>query len=137
MSRSERPRILVVEDEALIAMEVEAQLRALDFAVLGPVGWLEQALEIARDEPLDGALLDVNIKGGEVFPVAEILLARGVPVVLATGYDPENYPADFRSLAWLRKPFSARQLRSVVLREFAAKRMAAPLGECSKLIRRS
>ena len=132
MSRSDRPRILVVEDEALIAMEVEAQLRALDFSVVGPVGWLGQAMEIARDEPLDGALLDVNVKGGEVFPVAEILLARGVPVVLATGYGPENRPADFRSLTWLHKPFSARQLGPWCCASSRPSGSAAPLGELSR-----
>ena len=120
MSWSDRPRILVVEDEALIAMELEAHLQGLGFVVLGPVGWLGQALELAHEAPLHGALLDVNIKGGEVFPVAEILLARGLPVVLATGYGPENYPPAFRGLTWLRKPFNARQLRSTALRKFAA-----------------
>ena len=110
-------------------MEVEAHLRALGFDVLGPIGWLSQALRLAREQALDGALLDVNIKGGEVFPVAEILLARGLPVVLATGYGCDNYPAAFRGLTWLHKPFNARQLRSIALRKFAARGEAMGLSE--------
>ena len=81
-------RILVVEDEVFIAWEIEERLQRLGCEVVGPVGRLEHALELARTTALDGALLDVNIKGGVVYPVAEELLARQVPVVFSTGYAP-------------------------------------------------
>jgi len=71
-------RILVVEDEALIAIDIEAQLRLLGGFVIGPEGRLDRALELAQRVPVDGALLDINIQGGLVFPVAEVLLARRV-----------------------------------------------------------
>lgn len=118
MNRLQAPRILVVEDEALIAVEIAAQLRSLGFSVLGPVGCLEEAIEMAWHSALHGALLDVNIKGGEVFPVAEILLRRGLPIVFATGRGPEHYPEQFRSKTWLRKPFNLRQLERAARRNF-------------------
>ena len=74
-------RILVVEDEVLIALEIEERLQRLGCEIVGPVGRLERALEVARSTALDGALLDVNVKGGFVYPVAEELLARHVPVM--------------------------------------------------------
>ena len=85
-------RILVVEDEVFIAWEIEERLRRLGCEVVGPVGHLEHALKLARTTALDGALLDVNIKGGVVYPVAEELLARKVPVVFSTGYASTRYP---------------------------------------------
>lgn len=118
MTRAEVFRILVVEDEALIAAEIAAQLRSLGFAVMGPVGSLDEALELAGHAALHGALLDVNIKGGEVFPVAEILLRRGLPMLFATGRAPEHYPETFRAKTWLRKPFNLRQLERATRRAF-------------------
>lgn len=61
-------RILVVEDEMLIALEIEERLQRLGCEIVGPVGRLERALELARSTALDGALLDVNVKGGLVYP---------------------------------------------------------------------
>jgi CheY-like chemotaxis protein len=115
-------RVLVVEDEVFIALEIEERLRRLGCAVVGPVGRLERALELARAEALDGALLDVNIRGGFVYPVAMELRAREVPVVLSTGYAPEALPAAFRDLPCLRKPFGAGQLEAAALAAFAGRR---------------
>src|SRR3954471_7260482 len=95
-------RILMVEDEALIAIDIEAQLRLLGGVVIGPEGRLDRALELAQRVPVDGALLDINIQGGLVFPVAEVLLARRVPVVLSTGFGPEWLPAPFPRVPFLR-----------------------------------
>ena len=103
-------RILVVEDEVLIALEIEERLQRLGCEIVGPVGRLERALELARSTALDGALLDVNVKGGLVYPVAEELLARQVPVIFSTGYAPDTLPPVFRSLPCLRKPFGTGQL---------------------------
>jgi two-component SAPR family response regulator len=79
-------RILVVEDEALIAVMVEDMLTEMGSEVVGPVGTIESALELALKEELDAAVLDVNVRGERIDPVAEVLLARGVPVLFATGY---------------------------------------------------
>lgn len=121
-------RVLVVEDEVFIALEIEDRLRRLGCAVVGPVGRLERALELARGEALDGALLDVNVKGGFVYPVAAELRAREVPVVFSTGYAPEALPAAFRDLPVLRKPFGAGQLEAAALAAFAGRRGGAGPG---------
>jgi CheY-like chemotaxis protein len=128
-------RILVVEDEALIAIDIEAQLRLLGGVVVGPEGRLDRALELAETVPLDGALLDINIRGGVVFPVAEVLLARGVPVLLSTGFGPERLPAPFRALPYLRKPFDARQLQHAVLKAFVGPRPASRANGGEELMR--
>lgn len=125
MPQLEGMHILVVEDEALIAIDIEAQLRLLGCIVVGPEGRLDEALELARSMPLDGALLDVNIIGGVVFPVAEVLLARDVPIILSTGFGSERLPAAFRGVSYLRKPFDARQLSSAALRTFARQDLTA------------
>ena len=115
-------RVLVVEDEIFIALEIEEQLRRFGCEVIGPVGRLERALELARTPALDGALLDVTIKGGFVFPVAAELRQRDVPVIFSTGYAPESLPAAFQDLPCLRKPFSARQLEAVATAAFVKRR---------------
>ena len=120
-------RILVVEDEVFIAWEIEERLQRLGCEVVGPVGQLEHALELARTTALDGALLDVNIKGGVVYPVAEELLSRKVPVVLSTGYAPNTLPPVFRDLPCLRKPFGAGQLEAVAQGVFTGRRGKIPL----------
>ena len=79
-------RILVVEDEMLIAVLIEEMLQGLGCQVVGPVSRLDAALRLAHEEPLDAAILDVRIRGGQVFPVAEELPARNIPFVLASGY---------------------------------------------------
>lgn len=115
-------RILVVEDEVLIALEIEERLQRLGCEIVGPVGRLERALELARSTALDGALLDVNVKGGLVYPVAEELLARQVPVIFSTGYAPDTLPPVFRSLPCLRKPFGTGQLETVAQEAFVGRR---------------
>jgi len=79
-------RILVVEDEALIAVMVEDMLIEMGSEVVGPAATIEQALALARAEQLDGAVLDVNVRGERIDPVADALAARGVPMLFATGY---------------------------------------------------
>lgn len=79
-------RILVVEDEALIAVMVEDMLVEMGSDVVGPAGTIAAAIELARTEALDAAVLDVNVRGERIDPVAEALMERGVPVLFATGY---------------------------------------------------
>jgi PAS domain S-box-containing protein len=108
---SSRRRILVVEDSALIALEIEEAVRNLGFEVLGPVGRLSAAMELAQTQPVDGALLDINLDGVQVYPVADLLRERGVPIVFATGYDRRTVlPARFESVPTLAKPFSPSEL---------------------------
>jgi len=109
------PRIMIVEDEALVAMMVEDLLNDLGCEIAGSFGAVGEALAwLDGPEHLpDGAVLDVNIGGEMVFPVAERLKARGVPFVFATGYG--NLPRrGFEAVTVLSKPISLGQLRDAV-----------------------
>jgi len=81
-----RCRILVVEDEAMIAMLVEDMVLDFGSEVVGPAARMEEALRLASHANLDAAILDVNVGGAVVFPVADVLRGRGVPIIFATGY---------------------------------------------------
>ena len=117
----------MVEDELLVAMEIEQLLVGLGCRVVGPVPTLRQALAVieAAREPLDGALLDVNLSGEHAYPAALALAARAVPFVFVTGYGglPE-VPAALRGAPVLRKPFAPDQLAAALERAFAAGRSA-------------
>jgi CheY-like chemotaxis protein len=86
---------LVVEDEFLIAMDLELLLERQGWRVLGPAATVAEALHLLEqgEEPPDAALLDVNLRGELVTPVAERLRARGVPFVLASAYNPVDLGA--------------------------------------------
>lgn len=103
-------RFLVVEDEMLIAMSIEETLQGLGCVVVGPVAKLDAALRLAGEEALDAAVLDVTIRGGRVYPVAERLVVRGVPFVLASGYGEWALPESLRDRPRLTKPFTPEEL---------------------------
>jgi CheY-like chemotaxis protein len=103
-------RILVVEDEALIALMIERRLKELGYVVVGPVGKLASALHLIGTVHFDAALLDVTIRGGKVYPVAEHLLQRGIPFVLASGYSEWSLPENLRNQPRLTKPFRINEL---------------------------
>jgi CheY-like chemotaxis protein len=102
-------RILVVEDEALIAVMVEDMLTDMGSVVVGPAATIEQALALARKEELDGAVLDVNVRGERIDPVADALSARGVPVLFATGYG-EVRLASGATATVIDKPYTQEKL---------------------------
>jgi DNA-binding response OmpR family regulator len=83
-------RVLVVEDEILVALLVEDMLADAGCVVVGPFSRVPQALAAAKTEPIDIALLDVNVAGEMVFPVAHALEERGIPFLFVTGYYPES-----------------------------------------------
>ena len=107
-------RILVVEDETIIAAFIEDILISLGCEIVGPASKLETAIRLAREEPCDAAFLDVTIRGGQVFPVAEILRERGIPFVLASGYGEWALPDAFRGNPRLQKPFTSAQLEEAL-----------------------
>lgn len=110
-------RILVAEDEGIVALEIEASLQGFGCEVVGPVGKVEQALKAIQTQSVDGAVLDVNLGGVEVFPVADELLARGIPVILSTGYnDLSLFPERFRGLPCLEKPYDEKDLFDLMAR---------------------
>lgn len=110
-------RVLVVEDESLVAMLLETILEDLGCIPVGPVSTVDEGVEKARSEgSLDLALLDVNVAGREVFPVADALAERGVPVVFSTGYGEAGLPDRWRGVQALQKPFSEGAVREALLK---------------------
>lgn len=108
-------RILIVEDEFLLAMELEMLLQRRGCMVLGPVSSVAQALAALDGEPPDLALLDVNLKGERATPVAAALQARGVPFVLITGYGAlQLSEPELRDATRIDKPVSCRALSRAV-----------------------
>jgi two-component SAPR family response regulator len=107
-------RVLVVEDETLIAVLIEDILGAMACKIVGPAGKLETALQLARDEAFDIAILDITVRGGKVYPVAEQLMERGIPFVLASGYGDWALPPSLRHQRRLMKPFTAAALEEQV-----------------------
>lgn len=108
------PRVLVVEDESLIAMLVEDGLETLGYEVVGPVGTVDAALRIVEQMQFDLALLDINLGGKQSFPIAEALEARGIPYVFLTGYDKSSLPPAFQHRFGLQKPFRMSALRQAL-----------------------
>ncbi len=109
-------RVLVVEDSFLIADVVSAVLRNCGCDVIGPVGRLAEALHLALTPSLDAAALDVNLGGDLVFPVAEVLRARGIPFFFVTGYAEDFFPSKQRSVPRLDKPFGESALEEMLVR---------------------
>lgn len=104
-------QVLIVEDELLIAIELENLLQELGCMVLDPAPTLRHALRVLADERPDAAVLDVNLRGERVIPVAEALREQGVPFVLVTGYGSVRLHEEaLQGVPCLRKPVDARQL---------------------------
>jgi CheY-like chemotaxis protein len=91
-NQPERVSVLVVEDEMLLAMLLEDSLADFGCDVVGPVGRVADGVRLANSERLDGAILDVNVGGTDVFPVARELAKRGIPFVFVSGYDSNHLP---------------------------------------------
>jgi len=107
-------KVLVVEDEALVSMLVEDMLTDLGCSIVGPAAEIEEALRLAGSADIDAALLDVNLGGRPIFPVADALKARGVPFAFASGYGEAGLTDDHRGATVLQKPFREADLRRVL-----------------------
>jgi DNA-binding NtrC family response regulator len=107
-------RILLAEDEGLIALDVESMLQTFGCEVVGPLSELEDILLAIQAQPLDGALLDVNLRGRQVFDILPEFISRNIPVVLTSGYDDASmFPHAFRELPRICKPFDQSTLHRV------------------------
>ncbi len=114
-------RILVAEDEYLLAEELSEELRDSGAVVLGPAPTVTRAFALVEQQPeLDGAVLDVNLGGEPVYPVADMLIERGVPVVFTTGYDRATLPERFASVTKCEKPISLSQIAAAISRAIRA-----------------
>jgi DNA-binding response OmpR family regulator len=102
-------RVLIAEDEAIVADMLELVLQEQGISVVGPAGTVAAALSLAQVEELDAAILDVNLRGELVDPVVEALRSRGVPMIFATGYGTGVSVLAERSII-LTKPYSPSRL---------------------------
>jgi CheY-like chemotaxis protein len=117
-------RILVVEDESMIRMLLDGMLSDLGYTMVAEAGAIDEAVALAKQAEFDAAILDVNLDGRPITPVVEILVARGLPFVFATGYDLRGVPAAYRDRPTLQKPFQvealARALEAIALKPAGA-----------------
>jgi chemotaxis family two-component system sensor kinase Cph1 len=110
-----RPRILVAEDEYLIARHMRTLLRRLGGDVVGPVPNLDRAIELARTERLEAAILDIKLADGRpVYPLADLLAERGVPFLFLSGYSREDIPPRYRKVQLIVKPADLRAFHAAV-----------------------
>jgi CheY-like chemotaxis protein len=107
-------RVLVVEDELMIRMLLEGMLTDLGHTVAAEAGSIEEALSLAKAAEFDVAVLDVNLNSQSITPVAEALMARGVPFVFASGYGQRGVPEAFRQSPTLQKPFQIEALAQAI-----------------------
>ncbi|HXV31987.1 MAG TPA: response regulator [Sinorhizobium sp.] len=118
MKRSGQCRVLVVEDEFLVALQIEDDLTAAGYTVIGPFTSLNASIIASRTESFEIATLDLNLRGEFVYPLVDELLERGVPILLLTGYAVSDLPERYRALPRLTKPFDgaalAKQIRSLL-----------------------
>lgn len=117
-------RVLVVEDIGIVAIEEKLMLEQLGCTVVGPEPSLDRGLAAAREEELDGALLDINLAGHRSFPIAAELRRRGVPFIFVSGYGSGQLEGAFRGSPLMEKPFSKREIADRIGRHFASQRRA-------------
>ena len=115
-------RVLVVEDEMMVALHLQDLLVSFGCTVVGPVARLQKGIEMAEREALDLAILDVNINGREVYPVAEALALRSIPFIFVTGYGQSGIRPAYHDRPILPKPFRQQELR------LAIERLASKIG---------
>ncbi|WP_029030161.1 response regulator [Salinarimonas rosea] len=116
MDDRRRRRVLVVEDEVLVAMMIEDTLQELGYDVVGPAYRLGAGLTALDGEPVDLAVLDVNLAGERSIPIADRLAERGIPFVFATGYGKAGLMGAHPDAPVLRKPFSGEDIRVALAR---------------------
>ena len=108
-------RVLLIEDETLVAMLLEESLAELGCEVVGPVARFEAARTAIKRERFDCALVDIDLHGRPAYPLADLLDARGVPFGFVTGYDKSRLSGKFVRRPVLSKPFDLSQLRRLLL----------------------
>jgi DNA-binding response OmpR family regulator len=111
-------RVLIVEDEFLVAMLLEDMLSDMGYQVMATAR-VDEALKLACDADVGFAILDVNLKGVKSFPVAAVLRGRGIPFVFTTGYGPAGLTSEFKDELTLQKPYEPRELKRAIAEVFA------------------
>ena len=108
-------RVLVVEDESLVAMLIEEYLTDFGCAPACSVSRVGKALKVLKNTEIDAAVLDVNVAGESVAPIAEALEQRGVPFIFASGYGRSGVDERWSNRPVLQKPFSAKELQAALI----------------------
>jgi CheY-like chemotaxis protein len=114
-------KVLVVEDEMIVAWLLEDMLADLGCAVVGPAVSVNQALAVIDAEAIDAAVLDVNLNGQVSYPIADVLAARGVPFVFSTGYAKDRLLDSYRTFPVMQKPFHQSELENMLAQLLAPK----------------
>lgn len=107
-------RILIVEDEFLLAMDLEYLLTGMGHKVVEVASRVAEGMEFARRAEIDFAILDVNVAGIQSFPIADILRQRGIPFVFATGYGSAGLVDGYQKEPTLQKPYQPQQLERLI-----------------------
>ena len=106
-------RILILEDEPIIGLALEDMLQRQGAFVLFASG-IEEACKLIAGEPVESAILDVNVHGAESYPVASLLTERRIPFIFATGYGDRSHPVEFAGIPTISKPYSADDIRKAL-----------------------
>ena len=120
-------RVLVVEDEALVAMLIEDMIHDSGDEVVGSAGKLTDAVALAQETQADVALLDINLGGALAYPVADVLRERGVPIVFTSGYGSAGLIERFQDCPMLDKPFDQPSLEHAIHTVLRSKRTSPDL----------
>jgi CheY-like chemotaxis protein len=111
---SQTPRILIVEDEPLVALDVRNTLAEAGFNIAGAVSTVEQALSFVQAGAVDAAVLDANLNGTSAVPIATALSTLGLPYLVLSGYAIDQQPAELRAAPQVAKPFDPVRLIEVL-----------------------
>jgi len=109
-----RTSILLVEDEVMIRMMVADMLEELGYSIAGEAGDIDEGIRLVQAVDFDIAILDVNVNGRVITPIAEAVQMRGIPFVFATGYGAQGLPEKFRDRPTLQKPFQIETLARTI-----------------------
>ena len=113
-TRPPRGSVFLVEDEVMIRMMVSDMLEELGYTVAAEAGEIGEALRLAETTYFDLAILDVNVNGKVITPVAELITARNRPFIFATGYGSSGLPQEYRDRPALQKPFQLETLAQMI-----------------------
>jgi CheY-like chemotaxis protein len=117
----QKSRILIVEDEPFIALTLEDMLEELGFSLAGTVSQVGEAIDLIGREPVDCALLDVNLGSDKIDPVADLLASRGCPFIFTTGYGRSGIPNAHAGRPVLQKPFRMDDLATILRQNLTPK----------------
>ena len=129
--------VFLVEDEVMIRMMVADMLEELGFSVAAEAGEINEAMKLAQSAEFDVAILDVNVNGKVISPVAELIKARNRPFIFATGYGSSGLPEEYRDRPALQKPFQIETLAKMIDTALKSRRLNGPASPGSSEIKTS